>query len=77
MRNRVKYPAILGHEFSGVVEKVGSRVTWLNEGDEVVANPVISCGICPSCLAGRPNICINFKILGVDVPGAFSRPRYS
>jgi len=73
MRNRVKYSAILGHELPSVVEKVKSRATWLNEGDEVVTNPVIPCGICPSCLAGRPNICINFKILGVNVPWIFCR----
>ncbi len=72
MMDRVRYPIILGHEFSGIVERVGSQVTWLSEGDEVVANPVISCGKCASCLAGRPNICMNFKILGVDVPGAFA-----
>uniref|UniRef100_A0A7C2VBI1 Enoyl reductase (ER) domain-containing protein n=1 Tax=Ignisphaera aggregans TaxID=334771 RepID=A0A7C2VBI1_9CREN len=72
MRNRVKYPAIPGHEFSGVVARVGSRVTWLSEGDRVVVNSVVPCGRCVTCAAGRPNICTNFKILGVDLPGAFA-----
>lgn len=72
MKNRVKYPAIPGHEFSGIVVKVGSEINWLSEGDEVVANPVHPCGRCVACLAGRPNICVNFKILGVDMPGVFA-----
>lgn len=72
MKDRVKYPAIPGHEFSGVVVKVGSEVSWVSEGDEVVANPVHPCGRCVACLAGKPNICVNFKILGVDIPGVFA-----
>ncbi len=72
MKDRVKYPAIPGHEFSGEVVKVGSGVSWLSEGDEVVANPLQPCGRCVACLAGKPNICVNFKILGVDVPGVFA-----
>jgi len=72
LRDRVKYPAILGHEFSGVVARVGSKVTWVSEGDEVVANPVVPCGRCVACINGRPNVCVNFKILGVDIPGVFA-----
>jgi len=72
MKDRVKYPAIPGHEFSGVVVKVGSKVTWVSEGEEVVANPVVPCGRCVACLSGRPNVCVNFKILGVDIPGVFA-----
>ncbi len=72
MRDRVKYPAIPGHEFSGIIAKVGSKITWLSEGDEVVANPVVSCGRCVACVGGRPNVCVNFKILGVDIPGVFA-----
>ena len=72
LRDRVKYPAILGHELSGVVAEVGERVTWLREGDKVVVNPVLSCGSCVACMAGRYNVCLNFKIMGVDMPGAFA-----
>ncbi|MEM4519435.1 MAG: zinc-binding dehydrogenase [Sulfolobales archaeon] len=72
MKDRVKYPAIPGHEFSGVVVKVGKEVSWVGEGDEVVANPVHPCGRCVACSAGKPNICVNFKILGVDIPGVFA-----
>jgi L-iditol 2-dehydrogenase len=33
----VNYPVVLGHEFSGVVAKVGSRVRGFKEGDRVVS----------------------------------------
>lgn len=34
---RVNYPVVLGHEFSGVIEAVGSRVSGFAEGDRVVS----------------------------------------
>lgn len=39
-----KAPLVLGHEFSGVVEEVGSNVTNLKKGDRVVVNPVVTSG---------------------------------
>ena len=33
----VNYPVVLGHEFSGVIAKVGSRVRGFREGDSVVS----------------------------------------
>jgi threonine dehydrogenase-like Zn-dependent dehydrogenase len=40
---------ILGHEFMGVVEDVGSGVTKLARGDRVVVPFVIACGTCFFC----------------------------
>ena len=34
---RVNYPVVLGHEFSGVIAKVGSRVRGFQEGESVVS----------------------------------------
>jgi alcohol dehydrogenase/L-iditol 2-dehydrogenase len=34
---RVNYPVVLGHEFAGVVETLGRRVSGFNEGDRVVS----------------------------------------
>lgn len=39
-----KAPLVLGHEFSGVVEEVGSNVKNLKKGDRVVVNPVVTTG---------------------------------
>jgi threonine dehydrogenase-like Zn-dependent dehydrogenase len=40
---------VLGHEFMGVVEEVGSAVTRLKKGDRVVVPFTISCGSCFFC----------------------------
>ncbi|KUO75851.1 MAG: aryl-alcohol dehydrogenase [Desulfosporosinus sp. BRH_c37] len=52
----VPLPAVLGHEGSGVVEKVGSSVRTLKPGDHVVLT-VFSCGNCEACLTGHPSQC--------------------
>jgi S-(hydroxymethyl)glutathione dehydrogenase/alcohol dehydrogenase len=56
-----KYPAptptVLGHESAGVVEAVGSQVTYLQPGDHVISCISGFCGACRYCLSGRPNLC--------------------
>ena len=52
-----KVPTVFGHEFAGTVASVGSGVSRFREGDRVVAGNSAPCGSCPSCLAGRPNLC--------------------
>ncbi|MBS4730353.1 NAD(P)-dependent alcohol dehydrogenase [Mycobacterium sp. SM1] len=52
-------PVILGHEGSGIVEAVGSKVQSIAPGDHVVLAPM-SCGRCRNCLAGHPMHCESF-----------------
>jgi Zn-dependent alcohol dehydrogenase len=52
-------PSVLGHEGAGVVEAVGSEVTAVAPGDEVVLSWAPSCGECQDCRRGRPAACIN------------------
>jgi alcohol dehydrogenase len=52
-----RLPAVAGHEAAGVVEETGPGVTGLSPGDHVVLVFVASCGHCPVCLGGRPNLC--------------------
>lgn len=52
-------PAILGHEGSGVVERVGRNVTKVAPGDHVVLT-FASCGACANCLRGRSGYCTEF-----------------
>jgi len=47
----------LGHEFSGVIEKVGSSVTTFKPGDRVVVNPNNNCNKCSWCRKGNPHFC--------------------
>lgn len=43
---------VLGHEFMGIVEEVGSEVSSLKPGDRVVVPFVIACGHCWMCDRG-------------------------
>jgi len=52
-------PAVLGHEVAGIVEEVGTAVTYLKPGDHVIACLSVFCGFCENCLSGHPNLCLN------------------
>ena len=41
----------------------------LPAGTPVVVNPLLPCGHCATCLAGRPHTCANLQLLGIDAPG--------
>ncbi|WP_237155618.1 NAD(P)-dependent alcohol dehydrogenase [Oryzibacter oryziterrae] len=55
----VPLPAVLGHEGSGVVERVGSAVTKVRPGDRVVMT-FNACGACPSCRDHQLSYCHEF-----------------
>ena len=63
---------IIGHEGTGVVEKIGSGVTSLKVGDRVVIAPRITCGECDYCRRGLDNQCNNYRSIGTTVDGAFA-----
>ncbi|MCF3934258.1 zinc-binding alcohol dehydrogenase family protein [Acuticoccus sp. M5D2P5] len=65
------YPRVIGHEFGGIVETVGDGVTGLREGDHVVVDPVVSCGVCYPCRIGRSNVCARLEVIGVHRDGGF------
>lgn len=69
---RIKPPVTLGHEFCGVIEKVGSEVSALRVGDFVSAEMHVNCGHCHQCRVGEAHICPNVKIIGIDQDGAFA-----
>lgn len=50
-------PAVLGHESAGVVEAVGSDVTYVKPGDHVIACLSVFCGSCEYCTSGHPSLC--------------------
>jgi len=58
---------VLGHE------TVGMLASGPDEGLRVAVNPLISCGFCRACLAGRENTCLSWRLLGLDqTQGAFA-----
>lgn len=70
--SRIRPPLIPGHEFTGVVDSVGSDVKLVKPGDRVTAETHIYCGLCYACRRGLPHLCQNVQILGVDRQGAFA-----
>ena len=71
--NRVRFPAILGHEFGGVIVEKGAEVTGFHVGDRVAVDPIIWCGACTACLTGHHNACRSLKLLGVDLNGGYGQ----
>lgn len=67
------YPIIPGHEFSGIVEKIGADVTRFKPGDRVAVEPNIACDNCYNCLNNRHNFCLNWSGVGVTQPGGMEQ----
>ncbi len=67
-----EFPLIPGHEFSGVVEDIGEKVTTFAAGDQVTADPNIGCGKCYFCKINQQNQCENLQAVGVTRDGAFA-----
>src|SRR5262249_51569202 len=60
---------ILGPGPAGEVVAVGDAVVDFQTGDRVVVKPVIPCGQCPQCQAGRSHRCVRPGVFGVHRPG--------
>src|SRR5256714_1270826 len=71
-QGRIKPPVTLGHEFCGVVERVGEEVIAVKPGDLVSAEMHLNCGHCQQCRLGQAHICQNLRIIGIDQDGAFA-----
>lgn len=67
----VRYPSILGHEFSGEVVDNGGHSKF-SCGDAVAVCPPIPCGHCAHCKRGYENICQNQTAIGYEIDGAFA-----
>ncbi|OGN92573.1 MAG: alcohol dehydrogenase [Chloroflexi bacterium RBG_19FT_COMBO_49_13] len=67
-----KLPMIAGHEFSGIVAKVGKNVKGVSEGDRVTCDINMSCGKCFYCIKGEKLLCDSFTQLGIHTDGTFA-----
>jgi threonine dehydrogenase-like Zn-dependent dehydrogenase len=73
MDARVHTPAVLGHEMSGRVVRVGSGVEGWQTGDAVTVMPLRWDDTCPACRAGHQHICQHLDFIGIDSPGAMQQ----
>jgi threonine 3-dehydrogenase len=68
----IPVPMVTGHEFVGVIEKLGSNVTGYKVGDRVSGEGHITCGHCRNCRAGKRHLCRNTIGVGVNRQGCFA-----
>jgi L-iditol 2-dehydrogenase len=70
-----KLPLTIGHEFAGVIVKVGSKVKSFKEEDRVVAVNSAPCNICFYCKRGKQNLCekIEEEMIGFTSEGAYAQ----
>lgn len=69
-------PLIMGHEAAGrivaAVDAVLGDSTPARAGARVTFNPLVTCGACDRCRAGRANLCRNRSLISAHRPGAFA-----
>ncbi|NIH24142.1 MULTISPECIES: zinc-dependent dehydrogenase [Providencia] len=68
----VRYPSVIGHEFSGEIVEVGENVSEFHLGDAIAVDPVIPCRSCVYCRIGKENVCLNRQAIGYEFDGAFA-----
>jgi len=68
----VEFPVIPGHELSGEVTAVGSKVTNVRAGDRVTVDPNIVDHTCFFCRRGEHHLCENLTAVGVNFDGGFA-----
>jgi threonine 3-dehydrogenase len=68
----IPVPMVVGHEYFGIVERVGIEVEAFKPGDRVSGEGHLTCGFCRNCRAGKRHLCRNTKGVGVNRPGSFA-----
>ena len=69
---RLEYPHIPGADGAGEIVALGEDVSGWKVGDRVVINANLGCGKCDFCMAGKDNLCREWKLLGENVRGTYS-----
>ena len=67
-----KAPRVLGHEATGVIDKVGSKVTSLKVGDRVFVSHHVPCNQCRYCQRGHHTACHTLHTTNY-YPGGFAQ----
>ena len=67
-----QYPITQGHEVSGKIEKIGSKVQGFKLNDKVTIQPQVVCERCYQCTHGNYHICDDLKVMGFQTTGTAS-----
>ncbi len=65
-------PLVMGHEFCGVIEEVGTSISTLVTGQRVVSHSLFGCGQCVRCARGDSHLCAHRQLFGMNRPGGFA-----
>lgn len=68
-----KPPQVLGHEVYGEIIEIGKGVKGFNKGQKISVDPVVGCGVCEFCQAGKTNLCPAPTIIGYARCGGFAQ----
>ena len=66
------YPNVPGLEIVGTVQAAGTDADGLAPGDRVAIEPILTCGTCSACRAGRYNCCVELRLVGIHEPGGMA-----
>ncbi|HEY5467029.1 MAG TPA: alcohol dehydrogenase catalytic domain-containing protein [Clostridia bacterium] len=67
------HPLTLGHEFSGIIERVGPATGGTYQvGQRVAVAPNFGCGTCDFCVSGQGHMCPDYQAFGINLDGAFA-----
>jgi L-iditol 2-dehydrogenase len=67
-----KAPKVLGHEATGIIDKVGSKVKSLKVGDRVFVSHHVPCNICRHCQRAHHTACQTLHTTNY-YPGGFAQ----
>lgn len=65
-------PLIPGHEFSGVIDRIGADVKSVKVGDRVTGDPNDMCGACYFCKNAMEHFCTDNIGIGTTQDGGFA-----
>ena len=73
-KHAVGINAVLGHEFVGTVQEVGSSITTMKVGDRVAVDNSLRCGVCEFCRSGMSSQCdwLKDKSIGIFQDGGYA-----